>query len=88
MLLDIATYLTETRDPHVIARMLLRDHRFPASISRDAISLRPCTEIDSYHFEQSEPGNCTRNQPIKFMYQHTKKSGFLNELSHQIVDEP
>jgi len=50
MTLDMAHYLTENKHPNVIARVLLKDHRFTAELAGDAIRLKPRTKINSYFF--------------------------------------
>ncbi|OXA45127.1 Retrovirus-related Pol polyprotein from transposon opus [Folsomia candida] len=54
----------------------------------DKVQLRvfKCTEIWEYMFLRQT--NCTLEYPVSYMYQHQKHEGWIQGLSHEIVQSP
>jgi hypothetical protein len=88
MILDLLISMAEQRQAGFITRVLLPNERYMVQNSGDAIELRKCIDIDSYYFLPRNEVNCSRNIPIKYVYDHMQFHGYMNEMSHQIVDEP
>jgi len=84
--LELVRALAEGGQASLMVRSLLRDRRYRARVNGDVLSVYKCTEIYEYMFLPQT--NCTQEWPIKFIYNHDMKSGWLTPLSHEIVDEP
>jgi len=87
LILDLSIAMAEQRQAEFITGVLLPEERYAVSNMGDVLLLKQCQPINQYHFRENPQGVCTRNMPITFVYNHLQKDGFLNEMSHQIVDE-
>lgn len=87
-ILDLLISMAEQRQANFITRVLLPNERYLVQNQGDALELKQCLEVNSYHFLPRSTTNCTRNIPVSFVINHLKYDGYMNEMSHQIVDEP
>jgi hypothetical protein len=88
MLLDLLITQAENRQAEFITRVLLPNERYLVQNQGDAIELKQCIPVLEYHFEPRNETECTRNIPVIFILENTTHKGYMNEMSHQIVDQP
>jgi len=84
--LELISALAEGGQASLMVRTLLKDRRYRAKISGDALAVYKCQEIFEYMLLPST--NCTREWPLVFITNHDQKYGWLSPLSHEILDEP
>lgn len=87
-ILDLLITMAEQRQANFITRVLLPNDRYIVQNRGDALELKQCLPVHSYHFKERNQVNCTRNIPVSFVLNHLPYNGYMNEMSHQIVDQP
>jgi len=86
MELELVHALAEGGQPSVLVRSLMQDRRYRATANGDGLSIFKCEEIHKYKFLQQN--NCTKEFQLEYYHKHEIKTGWLEELSHQILDTP
>jgi hypothetical protein len=88
MTLDLLITMASQRQATFITRVLLPDERFEVENWADTIHLRRCPPILNWVLEPKNKVNCTCNYPVTFLYNHEKRHGYIDEISHVIRDTP
>ncbi|OXA40085.1 Envelope glycoprotein B [Folsomia candida] len=83
--LELVRALAEFGQSSITVRALTRDGRCRSTLRGDVLSVFKCTEIWEYMLRQT---NCTLEYPVSYMYQHQKHEGWIQGLSHEIVQSP
>ncbi|OXA64120.1 Envelope glycoprotein B [Folsomia candida] len=84
--LEMLRAMAETGSTSITVRALTRDGRYRSTLRGNLLSVTKCVEIWEYMFLRQT--NCTLEYPVVYMYQHVQSQGWLQGLSHEILDKP
>lgn len=84
--LHLIKYMAQSGHPTLIPRFFLGEEQYRATFCGDGLSIWQCNKVHSYKFLTRT--TCTREWPVRYIYEGMELEGWVSPLSHVIVNQP